>query len=207
MIDKHIILKSIDDAISKCGPTIAEMKSQLSEQYGDDYDAMRLDLHEKNLFKSIYESRYFSDLYEDLRRYGYKSELTSEDKEDIKSIKEELFQMGRRLIEGLEPPNTPPNIDKSKYKEDTQFTGVWDRDSDLNNKIGEKEQKLIDAQEGIYSKDSDIRVESDEWRRFGYYTDFESQNDERVSMNEFFAGDSSHLNSDIYNKKIFKCIR
>ena len=200
MVSEKTIKYIIDDAVNKLSvkcPTISEMRSQLS---GMSYRDMMHELHDKDLFSSIFEWRYFSDLLEDYEMYNLSEDSRERHKDELEEIEEEFFQMGRKLIEGLPPQNPIPDIDKSSYNSDEQLDGFWDENSSLSTRVGKLEQKQIDSQTDVFSKDSDRIVDDATWGVHGEFDD----SDERFSMNEFFSGDASHLNRDIYNKKYLK---
>ncbi len=192
---------SIIQAIShytKCHPTIAEMTQEL-KQY--DYNEQHRMLSKQDLFFNVDEAIEHRDLYFEYYRL---SEMLKNDngnkelQEALEETEKELFYYGRRLIEGVPDTQEPPTVDRENFTIDKQLIN---RDGPtVYNSMGEMEEAQINEQSKKLRKKTDNHIESpiDEGE---YITIFEDSNDERFSMNDYFAGDTNHINGDIYNKK------
>ena len=205
----------------KCGPTISEMKSTLSglsheEQYKQLTEQGLLNPLEEKDFQeipnTIQRNNEWIEIVQDNLNKGkydfdedYKQELIDEIKkkqEENNALNDELFQYGRRLIEGYE---TELPLDLNEYQgrgsqRDEQI-GLWERDDygdldysyEITHDMGYAEEKTIDNQQ------SSIQLDDSAWE----YRDDETilLNDPRVeSMNNYFAGDLSHINYEISHK-------
>ncbi len=186
MVKYKNIIRAIENYVIKC-PTIAEMKSELGKmEYEEQFDQLQeqsllnpLEVedcqslinivrhHEKNLANPT--------MVELLKKNG----MWEKDVKRYNDSKNQLFQYGRRLIEGLKR-NDAPQIDTNSFKEDKQFKSV----SSALNEMGDMEQAQIESQFQYLNKETITKAERDE-------------------MNQYFAGDLNNINSTIYNKDIY----
>lgn len=223
MVEKEIIKDIFDNVLSKdyiwkCHPTVGEMKSTLS---GMSFDEQYEQLKEKNLLNPL-EEKDFPKLLEDkefysnaLKEYNDKMSnpnTTDEEKYSLKDyiahtqkwiedIENELFQYGRRLIEGYTWDLPPVEFNRESYvSEEYNVDGI-------PTMIGELENSQILAQQGS------VNVDPNDLSMINIGTDEKPMmvpgrlNDKRlVAMNNYFNGDCHGLNYWISNKKYLKAL-
>ena len=205
------LLKNNKNLTVKCGPTIAEMTATLSEiSYDEQYAQLKEKgylnpLEEKDMLRTIEE---LADQKERREQFGGQDPLTDElrDKE-IQRMEDELFQYGRRIIEGYET-EFPVNLDdyRDKAGQGDEHIKMWGYDEygddeytyEITHNMGYMEEDTItNQQNSINIKVNPNELVEDEW------TGEETPKviDERVvSMNNYFAGDLSHINYEISHK-------
>ena len=219
----NIFDKIIHDWGVKC-PTIEEMKASLSgmtprEQFKE--------LQEKGLLNPLEEKHYekylisdvkfyeitFEEAERNLNRAKENPDTTEEELQEFQrrydlmkgrldDVNNEVFQYGRRLIEGLKPLNPVPEIDKSRYKEDDEIG--WDS---LNSKMGGLEKSQINSQQKTVNVDpndlSPVNIGTEDNPNIV----FGKMNDKRLlAMNRFFNGDTANINYTISSEGYLKAL-
>lgn len=204
---KRILNKITDNWMVKC-PTISEMKGilkgmSLDEQYdgliADDLlnPLEKEDFRSKKSLLSTLQSN-LSDLKsqydeddDDVFNIKGQIELTEN---RISNIEDELFQYGRRLIEGEKPRNPIPEIDKDTFKEDTQWGGENGGAYEWEMSQGEVESKQITLQKDSVNVDTSITED-------GKYVD-----KRLLAMNNYFDGDTKKINYTISHEGYVKAL-
>ena len=190
---EYVINKSL---MLKC-PTISEMRTTLGKSsYEDHYQ----NLKEKELLNPLEEKDYMYHL-NNLNRYTRELDdaITDEDKrmvqEWIDMENEELFQYGRRLIEGREMILSNVELNRDDYVSEHYDIGG------IPNMISELEQKQITAQQESVNVDptdlSPINIGTDENPR---WVDGKMNDKRLVAMDNYFNGDCEGLNYWISHK-------
>ena len=200
MVDKKEIEKIFDDVLinfkSKCF-TIAQMKEKLkdislNEQFTklkeenlinplevEDYDNILNKIHVQEVYRKYDEEHYNPN-------NQWAKPMFDKDKYD--EYHDELFQYGRRLIEGLK--NKPiPVIDKSDFKTDNQFDR---KTNEIRTLMGEVESKQVETQASVFAN-GDTRVDLG-------ITVLE-MDERKKSMNNYFNGDIQNLVDNINSEK------
>ena len=185
MVNLKDIERVFDNVVSnvevKC-PTISEMRQTLSNMTYDDQFSQ---LKEKSLLNPLeiddyqFNLNHYNRIKKDLDNPEMvellkKNDMYDDEFERFEYAKENLFQYGRRLIEGLKY-NEVPNVNVDDFVQDTQYKTV----KDLLNNQGSLEENQVKEQNAIYTKDN-------------------VSDSEKHSMDWYFAGDMNNLNKTIY---------
>lgn len=212
MVEKEqinkILTKITDYWTVKC-PTISEMHGildgmSLDEQYNqlteqgllnpleiDDFSHKETLVNQLNQSLSELKSQYDETDEED--DFGMKAQIMLTE-ERLEKIEDELFQYGRRLIEGAKPLNSIPDIDKGKFKEDTQWGGENGGAYEWEMKQGELESQQIRLQKDSVKVDTSITED-------GRYVD-----KRLLAMNNYFDGDTQNINYTISHNGYVKAL-
>ena len=201
--------KIINNVKVKC-PTIAEMRSRLKGMSFDDqynqlkeknllnplevddfmYQVQRLE-HYKNTLSEV-ESQYDPNEEDTFGLKNYMERL----QENIDDAENELFQYGRRLIEGYEWDLPPVEFNRDDYVSEEYDVGG------IVNTIGKIESKQISAQQETVHVDptdlSPINIGTDENPK---WVNGKLNDDRLVAMNNYFNGDCEGLNYWIGHKR------
>ena len=212
-IDK-IITEIISNVSTKCGHTIAEMHETLSKiSYDDQFNQ----LTEKGLLNPLEIEDYNTkrQRLEDLDRYfdehGTNDLMGGEVSmyEERGRIVDELFQYGRRLLDGYKT-ELPINLDDFRDKagqRDEQFQ--FDSDSrdavgtkDVFNSMGYQEREQIELQKDTVNVDTSLEMFTDDFgHEMGRYKD-----KRLLAMDNYFNGDTRHINHTISHDGYLKAL-
>ena len=212
---EKIINNIINNVSIKCGHTVAEMHTMLGEL---SYDEQYNQLMEKGLLNPLeiddfdYKTSRLKSLNNTLSElreqydpndddiFGLKAQIMLTE-ERISGIEDELFMYGRRLIEGIKTKEVP-QINKDNFVSDIQWGGNRGHNFEWETEQGELEKAQINAQRDSLGFNADNIFTEDGMH---YNTDtYEGKS--ALAMDNYFNGDSQHINHTISHDGYMKAL-
>lgn len=201
-IEKILNLVIGDGLDVKCGPTIAEMHEILSgmgveEQFQELKEKGYLNPLELDDYESILDfKRLLEEQWDKFQANGGDDEFTLNNyNRQFQDIDDKLFYYGRRLIEGMKPPNEIPKIDTTSYEEDDQWGGRRGNNYEWSQEQGRLEKSQISAQQ------ESINIDNMSITDEGQYVD-----KRLLAMNNYFGGDCMGINYGISHTGYLKAL-